>query len=129
MPSIEDYLSIDDYVYAVNQTYSVKLREEGYTSITKEQIQAKQHHGIVESLEAIWQDHKDSGWGSFDREEIARYICEKIAFEETEFLSDKTKDNFRSLYRMIAERVLQHKNTTKIEKPTLNYRGDNAPGV
>ncbi len=129
MPSIEDYLSIDDYVYAVNQTYSVKLREEGYTSITKEQIQAKPQPGIVESLEAIWKDHKDNGWGRFDREEIARYICEKIAIEETEFLSDKTKDSFRSLYRLIAERVLQHQNTTKIEKTTLNYRGDNAPGV
>ena len=36
----------------------------------------------------------------FDNEEITRYICEKITLEETSFLSDKTKDQFRSLYRL-----------------------------
>ena len=30
--------------------------------------------------------------------------------EETEFLTDKTKDQFRSLYRLIAERIRQYQN-------------------
>ena len=50
------------------------------------------------------------GWEKFEREEICRYICEKIALEETDFLSDKTKDQFRSLYRLIAERIRQNQN-------------------
>ena len=33
-------------------------------------------------------------WNEFDNEEITRYICEKITLEETDFLSDKTKDQF-----------------------------------
>nr|NIU00663.1 ATP-dependent endonuclease [Nitrosopumilaceae archaeon]NIU87046.1 ATP-dependent endonuclease [Nitrosopumilaceae archaeon]NIV64782.1 ATP-dependent endonuclease [Nitrosopumilaceae archaeon]NIX61265.1 ATP-dependent endonuclease [Nitrosopumilaceae archaeon] len=57
-----------------------------------------------------WNDHREDGWGNFDNEEITRYICEKIALGETEFLSDKTKDNFRSLYRLIAERIRQYQN-------------------
>jgi len=34
-----------------------------------------------------------------------------IGLEETNFLSDKTKDQFRSLYRLIAERIRQYQNT------------------
>ena len=37
-------------------------------------------------------------------------ICEKIAIGEADFLSDKTKDKFRSLYRLIAERIRQQQN-------------------
>ena len=49
--------------------------------------------------------------------EITRYICEKITLEETNFFSDKTKDQFRSLYRLIAERIRQYQNTAT--KPDL----------
>src|SRR3989338_2794114 len=108
--SIEDYIAIDDYLYAVNQTYEIKLRREGYTALTKENVIAKGKKGIVESLIAIWQEHKDDGWGEFDAEEICRYICEKIALSQTDFLSDKTKDQFRTLYRLIAERIRQYQN-------------------
>lgn len=108
--SIEDYIAIDDYLYAVNQTYEIKLRREGYTALTKENVIAKGKKGIVESLVAIWQEHKDDGWGEFDVEEICRYICEKIALNQTDFLSDKTKDQFRTLYRLIAERIRQYQN-------------------
>jgi predicted ATP-dependent endonuclease of OLD family len=108
--SIEDYITIDDYLYAVNQTYEIKLRREGYTSLTKENVISKGKKGIVESLVAIWQEHKDDGWGEFDVEEICRYICEKIALSQTDFLSDKTKDQFRTLYRLIAERIRQYQN-------------------
>ena len=108
--SIEDYITIDDYLYAVNQTYEIKLRREGYTALTKENVIAKGKKGVVESLVTIWQEHKDDGWGEFDAEEICRYICEKIALSQTDFLSDKTKDQFRTLYRLIAERIRQYQN-------------------
>ena len=108
--SIEDYITIDDYLYAVNQTYEIKLRREGYAALTKENVIAKGKKGVVESLVAIWQEHKDDGWGEFDAEEICRYICEKIALSQTDFLSDKTKDQFRTLYRLIAERIRQYQN-------------------
>ncbi|MDP2668212.1 MAG: AAA family ATPase, partial [Nitrosopumilaceae archaeon] len=108
--SIEDYIAIDDYLYAVNQTYEIKLRREGYTALTKENVISKGKKGMVESLVAIWQEHKDDGWGEFDAEEICRYICEKIALNQTDFLSDKTKDQFRTLYRLIAERIRQYQN-------------------
>ena len=55
----------------------------------------------------------EDDWGEFDNEEITRYICEKITLEETSFLSDKTKDQFRSLYRLIAERIRQYQNVAR----------------
>ena len=48
-------------------------------------------------------------------EEITRYICEKIALEEADFLSDKTKDSFRTLYRLIAERIRQQQKMVKAD--------------
>ncbi|MFB5598097.1 MAG: ATP-dependent endonuclease, partial [Nitrosopumilaceae archaeon] len=110
MQSIEDYMMPDDYLHAVNQTYEIKLRQEGFSNLTKEDVISIGKKGILENLEAIWQEHKEDGWGNFENEEITRYICEKIALEETEFLTDKTKDQFRSLYRLIAERIRQHQN-------------------
>ncbi|MDX1595462.1 MAG: AAA family ATPase [Nitrosopumilaceae archaeon] len=110
LESIEDYMVLEDYLHAVNQTYEIKLRREGYTNLTPEDIETEKKKGVLESLKAIWDDHKEDDWGEFDNEEITRYICEKIALEETDFLSDKTKDNFRSLYRMIAERIRQYQN-------------------
>ena len=65
-----------------------------------------------------WQEHREDDWGEFDNEEITRYICEKITLEETSFLSDKTKDQFRSLYRLIAERIRQYQNV--VTKPDLD---------
>ena len=37
--SIEDYLIPDDYLYAVNQTYEIKLRREGYEDILASSVQ------------------------------------------------------------------------------------------
>jgi len=64
-------------------------------------------------LRKIWEEHREDGWGEFDNVEVTRYICEKITLEETSFLSDKTKDQFRSLYRLIAERIRQYQNIVK----------------
>jgi energy-coupling factor transporter ATP-binding protein EcfA2 len=110
--SMEDLIVADDYLHAVNQTYEIKLRKEGFRNLTKEEVLAKNKKGIVENLRILWADHKEEGWNEFDVEEIARYICEKIALKEADFLSDKTKDQFRGLYRLIAERIRQHQNIT-----------------
>ncbi len=108
LQSIEDYMVLDDYLYAVNQTYEIKLRQEDYSNLTSEEVLAKNKSGILENLQSIWEEHREDGWGNFEHDEIARYICEKIATGETGFLSDKTKDQFRSLYRLIAERIRQY---------------------
>jgi len=121
--SIEDYIVLEDYLYAVNQTYEIKLRHEGYSNLTSEEVISKNKKGVLENLRAIWEEHKDDDWNEFDNEEITRYICEKITLEETDFLSDKTKDQFRSLYRLIAERIRQYQNASikidldKFQKP------------
>jgi predicted ATP-dependent endonuclease of OLD family len=108
--SIEDYLVLEDYLYAVNQTYEIKLRHEGYSNLTSDDVISKKKKGVLENLKTIWEDHKEDDWNEFDNEEITRYICEKITLGETDFLSDKTKDQFRTLYRLIAERIRQYQN-------------------
>jgi predicted ATP-dependent endonuclease of OLD family len=107
---IEDLMVDEDYLYAVNQTYEVKLRKEGYTTLTKDQVSSKGKKSIIDNLNEIWKENQHLGWEKFDREEICRYICEKIVLGETDFISDKTKDQFRSLYRLIAERIRQNQN-------------------
>ena len=110
--SIEDLILAEDYLHAVNQTYEIKLRKEGFRNLTKEEVQTRNKKGVIDSLRDIWYEHRDDGWNDFDVEEIARYICEKIALKEADFLSDKTKDQFRGLFRLIAERIRQHQNMT-----------------
>ena len=118
LQSIEDYIALEDYLHPVNQTYEIKLRQEGFSNLTAQDVSAKEGKGILEKLRKIWQDHREEDWEEFDNEEITRYICEKITLEETSFLSDKTKDQFRSLYRLIAERIRQYQNV--VTKPDLN---------
>ena len=110
IPSIEDYIIPRDYLHAVNQTYEIKLRDEGYGNLTHEDLLAHTKDGIINTLNAIWESHRDKDWGKFNNEDITRYICEKIALGEADFLSDKTRDSFRSLYRLIAERIRQYQN-------------------
>ncbi len=108
--AIEDLIVDEDYLHAVNQTYAVKLRKEGYTNLTKDEVKARGKRSIVDNLNDIWKENQHLGWEKFDAEEICRYICKKIALDEAEFLSDKTKDQFRALYRLIAERIRQNQN-------------------
>ncbi|MCE9653158.1 MAG: AAA family ATPase [Nitrosarchaeum sp.] len=110
LESIEDYMVLDDYLHAVNQTYEIRLRKEGYSNLTSQEVASREKRGVLDNLKKIWEEHKDEDWGQFDNEEITRYICEKITLNETDFLSDKTKDQFRSLYRLIAERIRQYQN-------------------
>jgi len=118
LESIEDYIVLEDYLHPVNQTYEIKLRQEGFTNITPQDMESSDGKGNLEKLKKIWQEHNEEDWGEFNNEEITRYICEKITLEETSFLSDKTKDQFRSLYRLIAERIRQYQNVTI--KPDLD---------
>ena len=117
LESIEDYIALEDYLHPVNQTYEIKLRHEGFSNLTPQDVTSKEGKGILEKLRKIWQEHREEDWEEFDNEEITRYICEKITLEETDFLSDKTKDQFRSLYRLIAERIRQYQNIAA--KPDL----------
>jgi len=112
LPSIEDYMTIEDYLYAVNQTYEIKLRRQGFSNITKEQVLFQGKNGIIENLKAIWNEHGEDDWGEFEKEEVCRYICGKIALGEASFLTTKTKDRIRGLYRLIAERIRQYQNIT-----------------
>ena len=116
--SIEDYIVLEDYLHAVNQTYEIKLRHEGFSNLTPQDLAIIEDKGVLEKLRKIWQEHREDDWGKFDNEEITRYICEKITLEETGFLTDKTKDQFRSLYRLIAERIRQYQNVAT--KPDLD---------
>lgn len=117
---IEDLMMEDDYLYAVNQTYEVKLRKEGYVTLTKDDVSSKGKKSIIDNLNEIWKENQHLGWETFDREDICRYICEKIVLNETDFLSDKTKDQFRSLYRLIAERIRQNQNLGAQSSTTRN---------
>lgn len=119
--AIEDLIIDEDYLYAVNQTYAIKLRKEGYTNLTRDDILARGKKSILDNLDEIWKENQHLGWEKFDAEEISRYICEKIATGETEFLSDKTKDQFRTIYRLIAERIRQNQNMVS-ETPVTNRR-------
>ena len=111
LQSIEDYMVTEDYLYAVNQTYEIKLRKQGFENLTSNQVMVQGKKGVVENLTAVWDEHRDDEWGEFEKEEICRYISEKIALGDANFLTEKTKDQVRTLYRLIAERIRQHQNS------------------
>ena len=111
LQSIEDYMATEDYLYAVNQTYEIKLRKQGFENLTSNQVMVQGKKGVVENLTAVWDEHRDDEWGEFEKEEICRYISEKIALGDANFLTEKTKDQVRTLYRLIAERIRQHQNS------------------
>ena len=110
---------IEDYLYAVNQTYEIKLRREGFNNLTKEEVLVQGKNGVIENLIAVWNEHRDDDWGEFEKEEVCRYICGKIALGEANFFSDKTRENLRLLYRLIAERIRKYQNlasSTRLQK-------------
>ena len=111
LQSIEDYMVTEDYLYAVNQTYEIKLRKQGFENLTSNQVMVQGKKGVVENLTAVWDEHREDEWGEFEKEEICRYVCEKIALGDASFLTEKTKDQVRTLYRLIAERIRQHQNS------------------
>ena len=103
LKTIEDYLDTYDYLHAVNLTYDIKLSSEGYADLSLDDVQGDA--GLVDELRAIWRTHSEDGWGEFDPMEITRYICHHIAIGKVDFLGEGTRDNFRTLYRTIAERI------------------------
>ena len=116
--AIEDFIVVEDYMYAVNQTYEIKLRKEGYHNLTSDDISAKGKKSILDNLNEIWKENQHLGWEKFEPEEICRYISQKIALGEADFISDKTKDQFRMIFRLIAERIRQNQNI--VSETTLN---------
>ena len=108
LESIEDYISTADYLHAVNQTYEVTLRGNRYVPVAPEMLDGG---GILKSLSEMWKKHDSDDWGKFDHVEITRYICDKIALRQADFLSGATRDRFRYLYRTIAERISQYPDT------------------
>ena len=116
LQSIEDYMITEDYLYAVNQTYEIKLRREGFTNLTKEEVLIHGKNGIIENLKAVWNEHSEDDWGEFEKEEVCRYISGKIALGNASFLTEKTRDRLRTLYRLIAERIRQYQRTTPTEQ-------------
>lgn len=116
--AIEDFIVVEDYLYAVNQTYEIKLRKEGYHNLTPDDISAKGKKSILDNLNEIWKENQHLGWEKFEPEEICRYISQKIALGEADFISDKTKDQFRMIFRLIAERIRQNQNI--VSETTLN---------
>jgi len=116
LQSIEDYMVTEDYLYAVNQTYEIKLRREGFTNLTKEEVLIHGKNGIVENLKAVWNEHSDDDWGEFEKEEVCRYISGKIALGDASFLTEKTRDRLRALYRLIAERIRQYQHSIPTEQ-------------
>jgi predicted ATP-dependent endonuclease of OLD family len=116
LESMEDYMVTEDYLYAVNQTYEIKLRREGFTNLTKEEVLIHGKNGIIENLKAVWNEHSDDDWGEFEKEEVCRYISGKIALGDASFLTEKTRDRLRALYRLIAERIRQYQHTIPTEQ-------------
>lgn len=116
--AIEDFIVVEDYLYAVNQTYEIKLRKEGYHNLISDDISAKGKKSILDNLNEIWRENQHLGWEKFEPEEICRYISQKIALGEADFISDKTKDQFRTIFRLIAERIRQNQNI--VSETTLN---------
>ena len=110
LQTMEDYMVTGDYLHAVNQTYEIKLRKEGFTNLTEEEVLIHGKKGIIENLRSIWNEHTDDDWGVFEKEEVCRYICSKIALGDTSFLTEKTRDRLRNFYRLIAERLRQYQN-------------------
>ena len=106
LKSIEDYIIPADYLHAVNQTYGVRLRHEKYKDLSESDLKGTE--GMVGALQSVWREHDADGWGDFSNEDIARYICDKIAAGEADFIGEATRDSFRSLYRTIAERIRQY---------------------
>jgi len=111
-------LLVEDYLYAINQTYEIKLRKEGYHNLTPDDISAKGKKSILDNLNEIWKENQHLGWEKFEPEEICRYISQKIALGGADFISDKTKDQFRMIFRLIAERIRQNQNI--VSETTLN---------
>ncbi|MGI0027635.1 MAG: AAA family ATPase, partial [Nitrosopumilaceae archaeon] len=55
--AIEDLMIDEDYLHAVNQTYEIKLRKEGYTNLTREDLVVKGKKSIIENLNEIWREN------------------------------------------------------------------------
>jgi hypothetical protein len=95
---IEDLFTEDDYLRAVNELYRVVLKDAKFSIITAEDLDncRKSLDGflrIVPTLEQIWEEHKDQGWGSFDKTKVCAKVFE-IAEQDEKYPTEKTLQRF-----------------------------------
>lgn len=100
---IEDLFTDDDYLRAVNDFYSEKLRNtKNFKAITKDDLKKSRSEGsvkrIVKAIEKIFQQNE--GWGSFDKEGVCRNFC-KQSLSQKPTLSRETISRFGKLFELL----------------------------
>ena len=51
---------LEDYLYPVNQTYEIKLRQEGFSNLTPQEdtSERREVRNVGKITRKIWQEHK-----------------------------------------------------------------------
>lgn len=106
---IEDLFTEADYLKGVNGFYTAHLRDQKFSIITKEDMTAvrKKNPSLIRTvptLEAVWEEHRDEGWGKFDKKKVCSKICE-IASKDKKFPTEKTLQQFETLLEQIYQRA------------------------
>lgn len=106
---IEDYFSEKEYLAAVNELYSEILKSVRYVPIEKKELTAarKRYPGItriVPTLEKIWEEHEDEGWGEFNKTAVCRKVCDR-SIADPAYLVDSTIQRFESFFNAIQNRL------------------------
>ena len=100
---IEDLFTDDDYLRAVNDFYSEKLRNSKvFRTITKDDLKKSRNQAgskrVVKALETFFKQNE--GWGSFDKEGVCRNFCKQsLSLKPT--LSRETIARFTKLFEAL----------------------------
>src|SRR5262249_36634985 len=102
-----DFFAETEFLDIVNAAYSEILKTSRFVAIDKKDLtafRAKNKHliRIVPLLETYWKEHEN--WGSFDKMEICRRLCERTS-EDPAFLNEKTIARFETLFQNIHVRL------------------------
>jgi len=102
---IEDTFTQSDYLGAVNEYYKSKLKDARFVPIRKQDLASRINVSkrMVTALEGMWKEHPE--WGSFDKNSVCDFICEKLSEDDMRFFTGKTQENFKSLFQEISNRV------------------------
>lgn len=114
---IEDILTEEDYIKAVNGFYSVKLRDaKNFSPISKREIEAAQKAiespRIVKALEHIFQSHAADGWGAYNKLGVCNFFCDRLSTGELK-LSTKSKERFENLFAQIRTAIERSGSSSK----------------
>ncbi len=104
---IEDLFTDDDYLKAVNGLYLQRLRDaKNFGGIAKRDIEPAEGASprIVKRLEIFFRAHSADGWGSFDKQAVCEFFCDRLATGEIK-LAIKSKERFDNLFAQIREAV------------------------